>query len=104
MSSSTTSTFPAAATSSSRVDATPKTDHRMLAVVVVLGISGAFLIAFIIWLTLRVKRRESSGANLGPYQGSLIQETHPAADIIPFGAVGHNIGAKGPRYSAFYDI
>ncbi|KAF9561874.1 hypothetical protein CPC08DRAFT_707058 [Agrocybe pediades] len=92
------STSAAAATTSTRLDGTPKNDRRMLAVVVVLGIVGAFLIAFIIWLTLRVKRRESSGENLGPYQGTLIQDAHPAADITPFGAVGHVSSAKGPRY------
>ncbi|KDR69873.1 hypothetical protein GALMADRAFT_913495 [Galerina marginata CBS 339.88] len=78
-------------------DATPKNDHRILVVVVILGIVGAFLIAFIIYTTLRVKRRQDAEAS-GPYQGTAIHNDHPATHIVPFGAGGPHSGLNGPRY------
>jgi len=84
------------ATISNAADAIPKDDHRILVVVIILGILGAFLIAYIIYITLHVKRRQDNGEVLGPYQGTLIEnDDHPAARITPFGAIG---GGYGPRY------
>jgi hypothetical protein len=85
------------ATISNAADATPKDDHRILVTVIILGIVGAFLIAYIIYITLHVKRREGNGEVLGPFQGTLIQShDDPAAHITPFGAIGGGYGR--PRY------
>jgi len=96
------SSYPAAsasntATVSNAADATPKDDHRILVLVIILGIVGAFMIAYIIYITLHVKRRQDNGEVLGPYQGTLIQNhDHPAAHITPFGAIGGGYGR--PQY------
>lgn len=78
-------------------DVAPSTDPRLLAVVIVLGIVAAFLITFIVYITLRVKRREVSGDTLDPH-GTVIHQDHPAAHITPFGAVGAQIGGRVPRF------
>lgn len=84
------------ATISNAADSTPKDDHRILAVVIILGIVGAFLMTYIIYITLHVKRRQDSGEVVGPYQGTLIlNDDHPAARITPFGGTA---GGYGPRF------
>ncbi|KAF9479099.1 hypothetical protein BDN70DRAFT_879166 [Pholiota conissans] len=94
-----TSSSSATPTSSSLSDATPKNDHRLLAVVVVLVIVAAFLIAYVMYITVRLKRRQESGDILGPTQGTVINDQdHPAANITPFGAVGPNAGSRAPRF------
>ncbi|KAF8161535.1 hypothetical protein B0H34DRAFT_383755 [Crassisporium funariophilum] len=80
--------------SAPNTDATPKSDHRILIVVVVLGIVAACLIAFVIYITLRLKRRQSSGKAFGPYQGTVMHHEHPAAHITPFGAGGPHSGGR----------
>ncbi|KAF8959921.1 hypothetical protein BDZ97DRAFT_1922529 [Flammula alnicola] len=79
-------------------DPTPKSDHRILIVVVILGIVGAFLIAYIIYITRRVNRRQSNGEISGPYQGTAMHQDHPAANITPFGAAGPHYGGQVPRF------
>ena len=86
-------------TASKLPDPNPNTDHRILAVVIILGIVGAFLLGYIVHITLQVKRRQDKEAEAaGPYQGTLINsDEHPAAQITPFGSgVG---GYSGPRFS-----
>ncbi|CAA7260347.1 unnamed protein product [Cyclocybe aegerita] len=78
---------------------TPKSDHRLLTTVVILAIVATFLIAFIIWLTLRVKRRQSNGESSGPYQGTVMNQDHPASSITPFGAGGPHAGRKAPQFT-----
>lgn len=94
----TSSTASPSTTSSTKTDATPKNDHRILIVVVILGILATFLIAYIVYITIRLKRRQTSGENLGPYQGTAMHQDHPAANIVPFGAVGPHSGGKIPRF------
>ena len=92
-----TTSIPSAST---KLDATPKNDHRILIVVVILGIVAAFLIAYIVYITIRLKRRQTSGQDLGPYQGTAMTQDHPAANITPFGSVGPHSGGNFPRFSA----
>ncbi|KAF8911685.1 hypothetical protein CPB84DRAFT_1762612 [Gymnopilus junonius] len=82
---------------SSISDPNPKSDHRILAVVIILGVVGAFLLYYIVHITLQVKRRQAMEAeSTGPYQGTLIHsDDHPAAHITPFGSVA---GGSGPRF------
>jgi len=92
------STAPSTSTSASSIhDANPSTDHRILAVVIILGIVGAFLLVYIVHITLQVKRRQDKEKeSTGPYQGTLIHsDDHPAAQITPFGSVA---GGSGPRF------
>jgi hypothetical protein len=100
MSPATTSTTPIPS-ASTKSDATPKNDHRILIVVVILGIVAAFLIAYIVYITIRLKRRQTSGQDLGPYQGTAMTQDHPAANITPFGSVGPHSGGNFPRFSAY---
>lgn len=97
MSSATTSST-ASPSASTKPDATPKNDHRILIVVVILGILAAFLISYVIYITVRLKRRQTSGDDLGPYQGTAMNQDHPAANITPFGSIGPNSGANFPRF------
>lgn len=65
---------------------------------VILGIIGAFLVAFVLYITLRLKRRQSNGEDSGPYQGTVMHSDHPAAQITPF-AEGNGRGAgHGPKF------
>jgi len=93
-----TTSIPSAST---KPDATPKNDHRILIVVVILGIVATFLIAYIVYITIRLKRRQTSGQDLGPYQGTAMTQDHPAANITPFGSVGPHSGGNFPRFSAY---
>jgi len=97
--------YPAASTSSAAPsttstssDATPKNDHRILIVVVILGIVATLLIAYIVYITFHLKRRQSNGEDMGPYQGTLLHTDHPATHIIPFGAGGPHSGRTVPQY------
>jgi len=62
---------------------------------------AAFLIAYIVYITIRLKRRQTSGQDLGPYQGTAMTQDHPAANITPFGSVGPHSGGNYPRFSAY---
>ncbi|TFK45119.1 hypothetical protein BDQ12DRAFT_674159 [Crucibulum laeve] len=89
MSSSSSSSAAASASASSTVtDATPKNDSRILTVAVVLSILGAILVGGIIYMTIRLKRRQANGAASGPYHGTVVNEEHPSAQITPFGSPG----------------
>ncbi|KAF8181849.1 hypothetical protein BJ912DRAFT_979345 [Pholiota molesta] len=97
--SSSTSSSSATPTASNLSDPTPTNDHRLLAVIVVLVIVAAFLITYIMYITVRLKRRQENGEIHGPNQGTLIHDDdHPAANITPFGAVGPNAGGRVPRF------
>ena len=85
-------------------DIAPSTDPRLLAVIIVLGIVAAFLITFIVYITLRVKRREVNGETLDPPHGTVIHQDHPAAHITPFGAVGAQYGGRVPRFCEYFVI
>ena len=91
----------ASPSASTNPDASPKNDHRILILVVILGIVAAFLIAYIVYITMRVKRRQTNGEDLGPYQGTAMNQDHPAANITPFGSVGPHSGANFPRFSVY---
>lgn len=98
--SSSTSSSSSTPTASSLSDPTPKNDHRLLAVIIVLTIVAAFLITYIMYITVRLKKRQENGEIHGPNQGTVIHDDdHPAANITPFGAVGPNAGGKVPRFS-----
>jgi len=92
------STASSSTSSLTKTDATPKNDHRILIVVIILGILATFLIAYIVYITMRLKRRQTSGENMGPYQGTATHQDHPAANITPFGAVGPDSGGQIPRF------
>ncbi len=67
-------------------------------VIIVLSILAAFLVTYVIYLAIGVKRRRMNGEHSGPYQGTVIHSAHPAAQIIPFGH-GSQPGAQGPIFS-----
>jgi len=79
-------------------DVAPSADPRLSAVIIVLGIVAAFLITFIVYITLRVKKREVSGDTLDPSHGTVMHQDHPAAHITPFGAAGPQSGGRVPRF------
>lgn len=63
-------------------------------------ILAAFLVAYIVFITVRLKRRHDRGElEAGPYQGTALSQDHPAAHITPFGATGPNGGKRGPEFS-----
>jgi len=86
-------------TSPASSDPTPKSDNRILIVVVILGIIGSILVAYILFVTFRLKRRQSNGEDAGPYQGTVMHHDHPAAKITPFGAIS---GSSGPRFGGCF--
>lgn len=67
---------------------TPKNDRRILALIIILSILGAFIITGIVWYTLRLKRRDrEQRLSVGPFHGTQIYDKdHPASRITPFGA------------------
>jgi len=69
-------------------------DRRLLIVVFALGIA---LIGFIIYMTVRLKRRRPDEAS-GPYKGTLVHHEHPAAQITPFGGGGPYSGRNTPQF------
>jgi hypothetical protein len=66
--------------------------------IVVLGIAGTCLVAIIIYITLRLKHRRSLEV-YEPYQGTLVDREHPAAQITPFGGGGPHSGRTVPQFS-----
>ncbi|KAJ2922804.1 hypothetical protein H1R20_g14306, partial [Candolleomyces eurysporus] len=83
---STTATSAASSSSAPADLITPKHDRRILSVIVVLSIAGAFVVAGIIWYTIRLKRRSRRPMSAGPFQGTaILDRRHPAAQITPFG-------------------
>ena len=72
----------------------------MLPVIIILVILAVFLVAYIIFITVRLKRRHDRGElAVGPYQGTALGHDHPAAKITPFGATGPDGGKRGPEFS-----
>lgn len=72
----------------------------MVPVIITLVILAAFLVAYIVFITVRLKRRQDRGElAAGPYQGTALSHDHPAANITPFGATGPDAGKKGPEFS-----
>jgi hypothetical protein len=52
---------------------------------------GLILLVGIVFITLRMRRRQRSdgGRPIGPFQGTaVLDKSHPAARIIPFGTPG----------------
>ena len=78
---------------------TPKNDRRILSVIIVLSIVGAFVIAGIVWYTIRLKRRnQEHRLSAGPFHGTQIYDKdHPASRITPFGAGPENSPSFGKR-------
>lgn len=88
-------------TSSSSVS--PQNNHRLLIVLVVLGILGLALVIFTIYITVRLKKRRLDEAS-GPYEGTMVDREHPAAQITPFGAAGPYSGRTMPQFSEYSGI
>ena len=83
-------------------DPSPGSDRRILAALIVLGIAAVFLVAYIIHLTLRVKRRqEAEESGIGPFAGRVTAQDDPAAHVTPFDAGGSYSGMTMPRFSAY---
>lgn len=74
-----------------------RNDRRLLIVVFALGIVGVALIGFIIYITVRLKRRRPDEAS-GPYKGTSVHHEHPAAQITPFGGGGPHSGRNVPQF------
>ena len=68
---------------------------------VILGIVAAFLIAYIVYITIHLKWQQTSEQDLGPYQGIAMTQDHPAANITPFGSLGLHSGGNVPRFSVY---
>jgi hypothetical protein len=64
--------------------------------IIVLVISGIILVGFIIYITVRLKKRGPGDS--GPYEGTAVHPEHLAAQITPFGAGGPHIGRNIPRF------
>lgn len=79
--------------------APPRIDHRILIVIIVLGIFAMVLIAVIIFITVRLKKRPPEAC--GPYEGTLVHPHHLAAQIMPFGAGGPHRGRNEPLFGEF---
>ena len=94
------SAVPSAISTATSSKSTISTDGRLRTVIVVLSILAAILVAYIIYTTLKTKRRQMRSEHAGPYQGTVIQSDHPAAEIAPFGSNSYS-GATGPKFSVF---
>ncbi|KAF9012733.1 hypothetical protein BDQ17DRAFT_1344528 [Cyathus striatus] len=94
MSSTTTDT--SASASATSLDATPKSDSRILAVVIILSVLGFLIISGVMYFTYRQSRRRRRAGSIaaGPYHGFVVDKDHPAAHVTPFGAPG----GEGPRF------
>jgi hypothetical protein len=66
-------------------------------VIIVLSFMAAILVAYVIYITLRTRRRQLHSEQTGPYQGTVLQGDHPAAEIAPFG--DSRFGSTGPKFS-----
>jgi len=82
---------------SSSVSSAISPNGRLHTVIIVLSILAAFLIVYIIFITLKAKKEQPNSERAGPYTGTTISPNHPAAEIAPFGNYSHS-GATGPRY------
>jgi len=82
----------ASASASSSSTPSPSHDSQQGAVLgAVLGIVALVLLAGIVFITLRVRRRGGSEGEkvTGPFHGTaLLDKDHPAAKIVPFGTPG----------------
>lgn len=76
----------------------PPIDHRIFVVIIVLVMFGLALVGFIVYITVRLKKRGPYEAS-GPYEGTLVHPDHPAAQITPFGGGGPHLGRNTPRFS-----
>lgn len=94
--SSTTPSRTSAPTFSSSASAMPatKNDARIMIVGIILGVVAVLVIGGIIYVTMRLKRRQSNTEGLGPFHGTVIDRDHPAAKIMPFGSASR----VSPRY------
>ena len=77
----------------------PRDDPRLLIVIAVLGVLGACLAGFVIYITLRLKKRKRPNESSGPYEGAVVQDGHLAAQITPFGAGSPHPGRMMPQFS-----
>ena len=68
---------------------------------VILGIVAAFLIAYIVYITIHLKRWQTSRQDLGPYQGIAMTQDHPAANITPFDSLESHSGGNVPQFSVY---
>lgn len=109
-SSSYTASAPTSSTTST--DSSVVTDHRPLIAAVVIGVIALFVIAGILWFTLRSKRPRAANLEEGPRKGNDtessmwwgvgVDKDHPAARITPFGRARVGTGmAEGPRFSEY---
>lgn len=80
--------------------ALPTIDHRILILILVPLLVGIALIGFIIYITIRLKKRRSQEA-FGPYEGTLVHPEDLAAQITPYGGSGPDRGRNIPRFSEF---
>ncbi|KAJ8697216.1 hypothetical protein PTI98_007014 [Pleurotus ostreatus] len=95
------------ATSSAATAESPSTnDSRVVVLGVVLGIVAAILIAGIIYMTLRFRRKQSDSPDPskadhrpGPSYGTSLSSNHFAARITPFGALG--AGGEAPQFGEY---
>ncbi|KAF4563016.1 hypothetical protein EYR40_007267 [Pleurotus pulmonarius] len=97
------STSPAAS-SSATAEIPSANDSRVVVLGVVLGIVAAILVAGIIYMTLRFRRKQSDSPDLskedhqsGPSYGTSLSSNHFAARITPFGALG--AGGEAPQFA-----
>ncbi len=81
----------ASASASSSATSSPSHDSQGAITGAVLGIVGLVLLAGIVFITLRVRRRRAGDGEtvIGPFHGTaLLDKDHPAAKIVPFGTPG----------------
>ncbi|KIK05834.1 hypothetical protein K443DRAFT_674880 [Laccaria amethystina LaAM-08-1] len=85
-------------------DASPKNDSRTLITITILSIAAFLLIGYIVYLTLRLKRRqlaestEAGGGGHGPYHGAPADGSHIASRISPFASESTSPGGVVPRF------
>jgi len=76
----------------------PGVDNHILVVMVVLGVFGGIaLISFVIYITNRLKKRQSH-EGFGAYEGTSVRPESLAAQITPFGGSGPHRGRNMPRF------
>ena len=81
----------------------PSIDGPLHTVIIILSILAALLVAYIVYITLKSKKRQQNSEHPGPsrYTSSIhLNLNHPAAQIAPFGSYSHS-GATRPRYSVY---
>ena len=72
----------------------------MLIVIIVLVVLGSIAVGFVIYITIRLKKRQPH-ENFGPYEGTLVRPDDLAAQITPYGGSGPHRGRNIPRFSEF---